>query len=125
MSNREAYITLCKEMDNMLVDSGIRATCIKCSTGGIEERETKLLSRGCCSGCQYLGEEGCTSISLGCKVWFCSIMGEKFEAMLKEKGHLKRFKEIRNRRQDLPFYVDGVRATVNEIFLVKIGDTIS
>ncbi len=110
MNDKETYILLCKEMDNMLIDAGIRAICIKCSTGGIEERETKLLSRGCCSGCSYLGEEGCTSISLGCKVWFCSIMGVKFRKMLEEKGYLERYERIRNRVDE------ECRQTINEVF---------
>jgi hypothetical protein len=119
MTRKEEYVTLCEKMDDILIDSGIRAICIECFTEGIEERRKRGMDQlGCCGGCEYLGKKGCTSISLGCKVWFCSIMKQKFETMLEEKGHLERFKEIKNKSYRFPDFRsgNGCRVTVNELF---------
>ena len=58
-------------------------------------------------------------------MWFCGIMEKIFVDMLKKKGYVKRFNEIRNKLYGFPDLSsgNGCRATINEIFPVKIGDT--
>ena len=66
-----------KEVDLILVRSGIRRLCINCSKGTEEHRPKDLQilypnQKGCCSGCRYLKEDGCQTMSLVCKLWLCS-----------------------------------------------------
>ena len=64
-----AYNTLYKIVDSILVEIGIRATCIRCSTiCSIYETNHDL---GCCTRCKYLSHSGCTIQSLACKLWLC------------------------------------------------------
>jgi hypothetical protein len=124
---KELYESLCEELDAMLIDSGVRDICIQCSTVGIPERiklgKTHL---GCCSQptCKYLGENGCTSISIACKSWFCYPMKDAFRGLLDEAGHLKRFDQIINIVYGNTRWGFN-RRTVNELFPVEIGETIN
>ena len=46
---------------------GSEVSCIKGRTGAL-----------CCSGCKYLGPNGCTTKNLACKLWFCDeILADK------------------------------------------------
>ena len=35
--------------------------------------------KGCCEGCNYLNEKGCTVQSLACKLWLCDSQINKFK----------------------------------------------
>jgi len=78
MKNKSLYLSLCKEVDGILVRSGIKKICFECSKciNDNRSREVKNLtnSNGCCYGCKYLSEKGCTTKSLACKLWVCQSM---------------------------------------------------
>jgi len=69
---RQLYIALCDEIDSILIESGIREICVKCSIKKpfrLWHRKNKVY--GCCSGCKHLGRKGCKTKSLMCKLWLC------------------------------------------------------
>lgn len=50
-----------------IVKQGSEVSCTKGRTGAL-----------CCSGCKYLGPNGCTTKNLACKLWFCDeILADK------------------------------------------------
>jgi len=61
MKNKSLYLSLCKEVDGILVRSGIKKICFECSKciNDNRSREVKNLtnSNGCCYGCKYLSEK--------------------------------------------------------------------
>lgn len=66
------YNKLCDMVDDILIRNKVRKTCVICSTiEPINPYDNKL---GCCAGCQYLGDNGCTTASLACKLWLCPVV---------------------------------------------------
>jgi len=41
----------------------------------------------CCSGCEHLSKDGCTTSSLWCKLWVCGDIASKFGRPHKDKPH--------------------------------------
>lgn len=98
------YNRLCKLADAILINSGVRKACIKCSTvAPIDKHKTEL---GCCGGCRYLGKSGCTIDSLACRLWLCHTVGEKLG--IRESGALRRMLRLAHKYdlyvvRDTPF----------------------
>jgi hypothetical protein len=42
----------------------------------------------CCEGCEYLGDSGCTTQSLLCKLWVCQYIRDEYPEMWKELKEL-------------------------------------
>lgn len=98
MNAQAHYIRLYKQADEILrqpdnpcqiqLQDGV-ATCVA-SRAGLEPNGTL-----CCTGCKHLGEDGCTAMSLGCKLGWCvegfeSIPGTQWNETFKQISLLRR-----------------------------------
>lgn len=56
------------------------------------------LSGFCCEGCKHLGPQGCTVKCLGCRLWMCSGLRDKYPEVAKELDNLaeEAYKELGN-----------------------------
>ncbi|MFW5746701.1 MAG: hypothetical protein ACOCWQ_04095, partial [Nanoarchaeota archaeon] len=91
--------------------------CIRCSTIEPFGRRSR---KGCCAECMYLGEMGCTTLCLACKLWFCS---EKLRQKILSSAHGPRWVEIENivfdnhrSRKLFGRVVNGHRMTLQDLF---------
>lgn len=108
LTDKQLYLSLCKELDDILIKSGIRETCITCSVKCPFKHKADYLKdnplpysnrfikstlkrKGCCNGCKHLGLNGCTTEALACKLWLCS---DKLKQKIADAGFDKRFNEI-------------------------------
>ena len=97
MKPRTLYFKLCDEVDQILIDSGIRDKCTRCSrkkTTYISNGKKYTIHGGCCNRCKHLSCHGCKIKSLGCKMWLCWERFDEFEKMIKSIGKAERFNEI-------------------------------
>ena len=74
---QEYYASLCKELDDMFIRSGIREICRKCHNGEPYEHRAKHMKAtmpfGCgCQKCEYVTPTGCGEMGLSCKTSLCS-----------------------------------------------------
>lgn len=69
MNRSKMYDRLYAAADRVLKKHDPCAGCPVGCTNGIPVMHTKLW---CCSGCKYLGPDGCTVQALACKLWLCS-----------------------------------------------------
>ena len=53
-------------------------------------RENGIADCGCCKGCEYLSDKGCTVKSLSCKLWLCEELRERFPKVERQFSKLKR-----------------------------------
>ena len=74
-TKRELYIKLCNDADDILIKSGIRDICIKCST--VKPFRKYYTYKGCCIGCKYITPKGCSTQAIDCKLWLCDDKLEK------------------------------------------------
>lgn len=86
-TRKEVYDEIYQRAEDILVASGVKKECIKCS---------QKKYGGCCSGCKYLNEKGCTVKALGCKLWLCSERLNEFSIMIKKIGKLEEFNMLIN-----------------------------
>jgi len=68
---------------------------------------------GCCEGCEYLKENGCSVKALFCKLWLCEPMLNKYPQLRKKLVYLSRIAEKHNL-----LLLRGSRSDV-EKFLIK------
>jgi hypothetical protein len=61
MPGLRKYKTLCHEVDIIQANIGLQALCRNCYTE----------NPGCCVFCKYSEVGGCSTMSLGCKLWLC------------------------------------------------------
>jgi hypothetical protein len=101
--DKQLYIQLCDEVDDILIKSGVRKVCVRCSTikpyrykkdvfkgFGLKLRYDAT-DCGCCQCCKHLTSNGCSTKALACKMWLCSPwLGHKIE----QAGFKERFNEL-------------------------------
>jgi hypothetical protein len=100
MNNKTLYFNLCKEVDNILIKSGIRSRCIKCSNQKTHyetiDGKIEWVGGSCCHRCKHLSKTGCKIQSLSCKLWLCKERKVEWKQKLTSIRKLKRFNEIIN-----------------------------
>lgn len=105
MTKKRLYFSLCDKADKILIDSGIRKICTKCSTGGKKGWSKRPYwmenGAGCCNGygigsypdrCKYLGKNGCTVKCLSCKLFLCNKF--KMMDMIDKIGKMREWEKI-------------------------------
>ncbi len=97
------YDFICRRLDSILIETGLRRKCSKCSKKGYV-RKPKWLPKqgGCCTGCQNLGKNGCRGNAMACKFWFCN--KDHLNEMLKRKGRKQEWDELRQLAKDVLNY---------------------
>lgn len=115
-NKRRLYLSLCDDAEQILIKSGIKAECNKCfaepgfykdamapdyENGGLKKK-----TYGCCTGCEYVSETGCTIKCLACKLWLCS---RTLLDKIKDAGLYDKWEEI-------------IRHGVNNHWIIVVND---
>lgn len=125
------YLSLCDEMDEIFDNSGFRHTCTLCSTNMTFVKEWKRYfdkhlrkeyyyyynEKGCCVGCEYLSENGCTIQNLWCKIWTCELIG----SITRNKNYMSYQRPKYSTYNDQVFFKDRHRE-INEIMEFRRWD---
>ena len=110
------YNELCDQADDILIKSGIRDLCIKCSKGKPWKGMPKWIEQqlgGCCNTkfggkCKFLTPNGCGSKSLICKLWLCRDTEQ--DRMIKKHHLYTKWQQLKEKAyQSLPKGWDAFR----------------